>query len=193
MMSDNTITVTKPHLPPLAEFMPYLEKIWESGWLTNDGPPDYNGLLAIIKRHPEHPAISAGLLQVSSNILKQKCNGIDIMQLDDFIQNAITILQPAKQNNTIEKLYVLRAAFAENQKNQEMQEKMLLLGSAANPDGTIAKFELAYFYLNSGNLQKANDVTVQLQQLILWGPDKVRVDELNQFIEIEQAAHINEN
>jgi dTDP-4-amino-4,6-dideoxygalactose transaminase len=30
--------VTKPYLPPLEEFMPYLEKIWESRILTNGGP-----------------------------------------------------------------------------------------------------------------------------------------------------------
>ncbi len=32
------ITVTQPFLPPLDEFVPYLEKIWESRWLTNGGP-----------------------------------------------------------------------------------------------------------------------------------------------------------
>jgi len=31
------ITVTSPFLPPLEEFIPYLEKIWESKWLTNNG------------------------------------------------------------------------------------------------------------------------------------------------------------
>jgi dTDP-4-amino-4,6-dideoxygalactose transaminase len=31
------IYVTQPHLPPLEEFLPYLEKIWESKWLTNNG------------------------------------------------------------------------------------------------------------------------------------------------------------
>ncbi len=31
------ITVTSPLLPPLKEFIPYLEKIWESKWLTNNG------------------------------------------------------------------------------------------------------------------------------------------------------------
>jgi dTDP-4-amino-4,6-dideoxygalactose transaminase len=31
------IYVTSPSLPPLAEFIPYLEKIWESKWLTNNG------------------------------------------------------------------------------------------------------------------------------------------------------------
>ena len=30
--------VTRPLLPPLEEFLPYLEDIWESGWLTNAGP-----------------------------------------------------------------------------------------------------------------------------------------------------------
>ncbi|HUF81075.1 MAG TPA: DegT/DnrJ/EryC1/StrS family aminotransferase [Burkholderiales bacterium] len=32
------ITVTQPFLPPLQEFLPYLESIWDSKWLTNGGP-----------------------------------------------------------------------------------------------------------------------------------------------------------
>jgi dTDP-4-amino-4,6-dideoxygalactose transaminase len=32
------IYVTQPYLPPLEEFLPYLEQIWESKWLTNSGP-----------------------------------------------------------------------------------------------------------------------------------------------------------
>jgi len=37
-MSDKPIYVTQPYLPPLEEFFPYLEKIWESKFLTNNGP-----------------------------------------------------------------------------------------------------------------------------------------------------------
>lgn len=33
----NKILVTQPLLPPLEEFTPYLEAIWESKWLTNNG------------------------------------------------------------------------------------------------------------------------------------------------------------
>jgi len=33
-----TITVTQPHLPPLEEFVPYLQQIWNNKWLTNNGP-----------------------------------------------------------------------------------------------------------------------------------------------------------
>ncbi len=36
-MSNKKIPVTQPLLPPLEEFQPYLEKIWESKWLTNNG------------------------------------------------------------------------------------------------------------------------------------------------------------
>lgn len=32
------IYVTEPYLPPLQEFIPYLEDIWKSKWLTNNGP-----------------------------------------------------------------------------------------------------------------------------------------------------------
>lgn len=32
------IYVTRPVLPPLADFIPYLEQIWADRWLTNNGP-----------------------------------------------------------------------------------------------------------------------------------------------------------
>lgn len=32
------IYVSRPLLPPLEEFVPYLEKIWDNKWLTNNGP-----------------------------------------------------------------------------------------------------------------------------------------------------------
>ena len=35
--SDKKIFVTQPSLPPLNEFIPYLEKIWENKILTNNG------------------------------------------------------------------------------------------------------------------------------------------------------------
>jgi dTDP-4-amino-4,6-dideoxygalactose transaminase len=38
MKSKKPIYVTQPLLPPLEEFQPYLEQIWENKWLTNAGP-----------------------------------------------------------------------------------------------------------------------------------------------------------
>jgi dTDP-4-amino-4,6-dideoxygalactose transaminase len=35
---DKKILLMKPYMPPLNEFQPYLERIWESRWLTNGGP-----------------------------------------------------------------------------------------------------------------------------------------------------------
>lgn len=37
-MEQKTIYVTKPYLPPLEEFLPYLEQIWNNRVLTNCGP-----------------------------------------------------------------------------------------------------------------------------------------------------------
>lgn len=37
-MMNKTIPVTQPFLPELNEFVPYLEKIWDNRWLTNNGP-----------------------------------------------------------------------------------------------------------------------------------------------------------
>jgi len=36
-MERKKITVTSPLLPPLEEFLPYLQQIWESKWITNNG------------------------------------------------------------------------------------------------------------------------------------------------------------
>lgn len=38
MSAEKPILVTKPALPPLDEFVPYLEEIWNNCWLTNNGP-----------------------------------------------------------------------------------------------------------------------------------------------------------
>ena len=38
MNSKKPIYVTQPYLPPLEEFYPYLEKIWQNKILTNGGP-----------------------------------------------------------------------------------------------------------------------------------------------------------
>jgi dTDP-4-amino-4,6-dideoxygalactose transaminase len=37
-MTDKPIYVTQPYLPPLEEFIPYLEQIWDNKTLTNGGP-----------------------------------------------------------------------------------------------------------------------------------------------------------
>lgn len=37
-MKNNNIFVTKPTLPPLEEFIPYLQRIWDNKVLTNGGP-----------------------------------------------------------------------------------------------------------------------------------------------------------
>lgn len=37
MNNNKTITVTSPLLPPLDELIPYLQRIWNSKWITNNG------------------------------------------------------------------------------------------------------------------------------------------------------------
>ena len=38
MSARQPIYVTQPELPPLDEFLPYLQQIWDSRVLTNGGP-----------------------------------------------------------------------------------------------------------------------------------------------------------
>ncbi|SNC67751.1 dTDP-4-amino-4,6-dideoxygalactose transaminase [Hymenobacter gelipurpurascens] len=56
-----SINVTKPYLPPLQEYIGYLEGIWERGWLTNNGP-----LVQQLETELS-AALSGGLVQFMSN------------------------------------------------------------------------------------------------------------------------------
>lgn len=56
-MKDTKITVTKPYLPPLEEFIPYLEEIWANRWLTNNGPM-HNKLESELTRYLGVPYVS---------------------------------------------------------------------------------------------------------------------------------------
>ena len=49
---ENQITVTSPLLPPLEEFIPYLQDIWNRKWITNNG--HYHQELEKALRSEEH-------------------------------------------------------------------------------------------------------------------------------------------
>ena len=74
---NNRINVTSPLLPPLSEFIPYLENIWESKWLTNDG--DYhkkleNALAEYLK--VEHISLfTNGTLPLMTALQSMRING----------------------------------------------------------------------------------------------------------------------
>jgi dTDP-4-amino-4,6-dideoxygalactose transaminase len=51
------VYVTQPYLPPLGEFIPYLEEIWKNKWLTNAGP-FHNKLEAALVQHLDVPHLS---------------------------------------------------------------------------------------------------------------------------------------
>ena len=62
-----TTFVTQPHLPPLEDFIPYLEEIWDNKWLTNNGP--------LHKRLEEQLATYLGV-----NYVSLFCNGMAALQ-----------------------------------------------------------------------------------------------------------------
>jgi len=71
---DKPIYVTQPCLPPLKDFMPYLEEIWENKWLTNNGPM-HKRLESALAEYLEVPYVSLfcngmAALQTSLNCLR---------------------------------------------------------------------------------------------------------------------------
>jgi len=88
------IYVTQPYMPPLEEFIPYLEKIWESKWLTNSGPfhqelekklADYLGI--------EHIALFAnGTLALVTALQSLQITGEVITTPFSFVATAHSLL-----------------------------------------------------------------------------------------------------
>lgn len=88
------IYVTQPFLPPLEEFVPYLEQIWENKWLTNGGPfhqeleqklADYLGV--------EHLALFAnGTLALVTALQALRISGEVITTPFSFVATAHSLL-----------------------------------------------------------------------------------------------------
>jgi len=88
------IYVTQPYLPPLEEFLPYLEQIWENKWLTNGGPfhqrferelADYLGV--------EHLALFAnGTLALVTALQSLRITGEVITTPFSFVATAHSLL-----------------------------------------------------------------------------------------------------
>ena len=93
-MTYKPITVTQPYLPPLEEFIPYLEQIWESKWLTNNGP-FHQKLEAALAKHlgVEHLALFAnGTLALVTALQTLRISGEVITTPYSFVATAHSLL-----------------------------------------------------------------------------------------------------
>jgi dTDP-4-amino-4,6-dideoxygalactose transaminase len=93
-MTTKLITVTQPYLPPLEEFIPYLEKIWESKWLTNNGPY-HQELEVALARHlgVEHLALFAnGTIALITALQTLRITGEVITTPYSFVATAHSLL-----------------------------------------------------------------------------------------------------
>lgn len=75
MSQDHKIFVTQPSLPPLEEFIPYLEKIWDSKFLTNNGPM-HQALEQALCKHLGVPYISLFNNGTNALLTALQCYGL---------------------------------------------------------------------------------------------------------------------
>jgi len=93
-MRDKNIYVTRPLMPPLEEFLPYLESIWDSQLLTNDGPY-HQDLEAALARHlgVEHLSLFAnGTLALVTALQALRITGEVITTPYSFVATAHALL-----------------------------------------------------------------------------------------------------
>ena len=89
-----TIPLTRPLLPPLQEFIPYLEEIWASGMLTNCGAM-HQALETELKQHlgVEHLALtSSGTLALLAALRASGVTGEVITTPFSFVATAHSLL-----------------------------------------------------------------------------------------------------
>lgn len=89
-----SIYVTQPHLPPLEEFLPYLEKIWASKILTNCGPFHHQLETALCQYlGVEHLALfTNGTLALVTALQALRINGEVITTPYSFVATAHSLL-----------------------------------------------------------------------------------------------------
>lgn len=94
MPKAKNIYVTQPFLPPLEEFIPYLEKIWVSKWLTNSGPFHQELELALAKYlGVEHLALfTNGTIALVTALQSLRITGEVITTPYSFVATAHSLL-----------------------------------------------------------------------------------------------------
>jgi dTDP-4-amino-4,6-dideoxygalactose transaminase len=94
MPNNKNIYVTQPFLPPLEEFIPYLEEIWESKWLTNGGPFHQELELSLAKHlDVEHIALFAnGTIALVTALQSLRITGEVITPPFSFVATAHSLL-----------------------------------------------------------------------------------------------------
>ena len=93
-LKNRSIEVTRPYLPELEEFLPYLEKIWENKSLTNNGP-FHNQLEAGLASYLNVPYVSLfsnGTLALVSALQALRVTGEVITTPYSFVATSHSLL-----------------------------------------------------------------------------------------------------
>lgn len=103
MGNPDTIYVTKPLMPPLDEFLPYLQRIWDTGSLTNGGPfhHEFEGALASYLGVEHISLFANGTIALVTALQALRITGEVITTPYSFVATAHSILW-----NAIEPVFV---------------------------------------------------------------------------------------
>jgi dTDP-4-amino-4,6-dideoxygalactose transaminase len=103
MTNPDRVYVTKPLMPPLDEFLPYLRRIWESGWLTNGGPfhEEFEAALSAYLRVEHLSLFANGTIALVTALQALRITGEVITTPYSFVATAHSILW-----NAIEPVFV---------------------------------------------------------------------------------------
>ena len=93
-LKNRSIEVTRPYLPELEEFLPYLEKIWENKSLTNNGPfhTQLESALASYLGVPHISLFSNGTLALVSAMQALRVSGEVITTPYSFVATSHSLL-----------------------------------------------------------------------------------------------------
>ncbi|HNT29269.1 MAG TPA: DegT/DnrJ/EryC1/StrS family aminotransferase, partial [bacterium] len=92
MPDRKSVPVTRPFLPPLAGFIPRLERIWESGWVTNGGP-QHQELEQALCRYLDVPFVS--LFNNGTNALITALQALDLPEGSEVITTPFSFVATA--------------------------------------------------------------------------------------------------
>ncbi len=119
---------------------------------------------------------------VAMQIENGRCPYLSPAALDQHVAKVAWIFEREHMPESFEKALVVRSYLARAAKDDSRYRALLSQARDANPSGTLALNDLAYYELNAGNLDAAQAAIAQMRERVGNGPEKYKVEELEGFL-----------
>lgn len=132
-----------------------------------DKQVDWEKFHALIRRRPLDVGADEALRSVSNHMRNSGCPGLDRLEFERLLLTATDAFERAGLLRSAERMYILRSYTHRDSGENALVRSLLQSGADVHPTGFEAIEDLAYFELNSGNLDAAEAAIDEMERRTL--------------------------